>query len=62
MIDDNIDAWVAQMQRSVATLMEPTTLRFECRDGCGLILRLRPIDCPFDGSPFCPKCGKRLLV
>lgn len=40
--------------------LEPTFVRFECQR-CSLIFRLKPIETPHDGSPFCSKCGQRCI-
>lgn len=39
-------------------VLEPTFVRYGCLK-CSLIFRLKPIETPHDGPPFCTKCGQR---
>lgn len=49
------------MLELVGHVLEPTFVRFEC-PRCSLIFRLKPIEVPHDGPPFCSKCGQRCVA
>lgn len=43
---------------AIDRVLEPIFVRYECLR-CSLIFRLKPIETPHDGQPFCSKCGQR---